>query len=104
MKTLLSAMLLLIAIMTTRPLLGQQFPAVPESQRIEMLKHPNNRPVRMVLDTDTYNEIDDQFALVYALISPELDVKAVYAAPFKNNIALSNVFIGYPFITGVSIL
>jgi inosine-uridine nucleoside N-ribohydrolase len=39
----------------------------------------------MVLDTDTGNEIDDQFALVYALISPELDVQAVYAAPFTNN-------------------
>ena len=38
----------------------------------------------MVLDTDTYNEIDDQFAVVYALISPELDVQAVYAAPFQN--------------------
>jgi len=38
----------------------------------------------MVLDTDTYNEIDDQFALVYALLSPELDVQAVYAAPFAN--------------------
>ena len=24
----------------------------------------------MVLDTDTYNEIDDQFALVYALLCP----------------------------------
>jgi len=84
MKTLLSAMLLLNVIMTGRPLLGQQFPAVSENQRIEMLKHPNNRPIRMVFDTDTYNEIDDQFALVYALISPELDVQAVYAAPFKN--------------------
>jgi inosine-uridine nucleoside N-ribohydrolase len=50
-----------------------------------MLKHPGKRPVRMILDTDTYNEIDDQFALVYSLISPELDVRAVYAAPFKNN-------------------
>jgi inosine-uridine nucleoside N-ribohydrolase len=39
----------------------------------------------MVLDTDTYNEIDDQFAVVYSLISPELDVQAVYAAPFKNS-------------------
>lgn len=39
----------------------------------------------MVLDTDTYNEIDDQFALVYSLISPErLQVEAVYAAPFYN--------------------
>jgi inosine-uridine nucleoside N-ribohydrolase len=42
--------------------------------------------VRMVLDTDTYNEVDDQFALVYALLSPErLAVEAIYAAPFHNN-------------------
>ena len=85
MKALLSAMLLLNVIITAQPLFGLQFPAVSDNQRIEMLKHPDNRPVRMVFDTDTYNEIDDQFALVYALISPELDVKAVYAAPFKNN-------------------
>jgi len=39
----------------------------------------------MVLDTDTFNEIDDQFAVVYSLISPELDVKAIYAAPFHNS-------------------
>jgi inosine-uridine nucleoside N-ribohydrolase len=39
----------------------------------------------MVLDTDTYNEIDDQFAVVYALASPErLQVEAIYAAPFHN--------------------
>lgn len=41
--------------------------------------------IRMVLDTDTYNEVDDQFALVYALLSPEaVKVEAVYAAPFYN--------------------
>ncbi|MFA6287065.1 MAG: nucleoside hydrolase [Opitutaceae bacterium] len=40
-------------------------------------------PVRAVLDTDTYNEIDDQFALVYALLSPKhIQLEAVYAAPF----------------------
>ena len=85
MKKILSSMLLLNLVITTQPLLGQKYPAVSETQRIEMLKHPKKRPVRMVLDTDTYNEIDDQFAVVYALISPELDVKAVYAAPFKNS-------------------
>ena len=53
--------------------MGQRFPAVSESQRIEMLRSPAKRPVRMVLDTDTYNEIDDQFAVVYALISPEVE-------------------------------
>lgn len=42
--------------------------------------------VKMVLDTDTYNEVDDQFALAYCLLSPErLEVQAVYAAPFFNS-------------------
>jgi inosine-uridine nucleoside N-ribohydrolase len=51
----------------------------------ERLKHPQGK-VRMVLDTDTYNEIDDQFAVAYALSSPEkLSVEAIYAAPFHNS-------------------
>ncbi len=66
------------------PAFGQAFPPMPDSQRIVQLRPPAGRPVPMVLDTDTFNEIDDQFALVYALISPELDVRAVYAAPFLN--------------------
>ena len=41
--------------------------------------------IKMILDTDTYNEVDDQFALVYALLSPEsVKVEAVHAAPFHN--------------------
>ncbi len=56
-----------------------------EEQRLRMLAPPSGT-VHMVLDTDTYNEIDDQFALVYALLSPErLTVEAIYAAPFHNN-------------------
>jgi len=43
---------------------AQEYPAIAEGRRIEMLRHPTKRPVRMVFDTDTYNEIDDQFALV----------------------------------------
>jgi inosine-uridine nucleoside N-ribohydrolase len=41
-------------------------------------------PVRLVIDTDAANEIDDQFALTWALLSPErLRLEAVYAAPFS---------------------
>ncbi|MGV3572878.1 MAG: nucleoside hydrolase [Ramlibacter sp.] len=41
-------------------------------------------PVRVVIDTDTANEIDDQFALAWALLSPQrLRVEAVYAEPFS---------------------
>jgi len=56
----------------------------PDSLLLERLKMPEGK-IDMVLDTDTYNEIDDQFALVYALRSKErLNVKAVYAAPFST--------------------
>ena len=42
-------------------------------------------PITAVLDTDTYNEIDDQFALSYALLARgAIDLKAVIAAPFSN--------------------
>lgn len=84
MKTAFSLTCVLCTLITIPTILAQQYPAMPEGQRIEQLRPPTKRPVRMVLDTDTYNEIDDQFAVVYALISPELDVKAVYAAPFHN--------------------
>ncbi|MBE6705137.1 MAG: nucleoside hydrolase [Ruminococcaceae bacterium] len=47
---------------------------------------PPKGVVDCVLDTDTYNEIDDQFALAYMLKCPEkMNVKAIYAAPFFNN-------------------
>lgn len=60
------------------------FPHISEAQRLARLSAPAG-PVRMVLDTDTYNEIDDQFALVWALLSPEkLMTEAIYAAPFHN--------------------
>ena len=60
------------------------FPELSEEFRISRLGHPGHK-ARMVLDTDTYNEIDDQFALTYALLSPEqLSVEAIYAAPFHN--------------------
>lgn len=39
---------------------------------------------KMILDTDAFNEVDDQFAATYALLSDELDVLALTAAPFGN--------------------
>ena len=47
---------------------------------------PPARRARVVVDTDTYNEIDDQFAVTYARLSPErLSTEAFYAAPFHND-------------------
>lgn len=42
-------------------------------------------PVDVILDTDTYNEVDDQFALSYLMLSPEkLHLVGICAAPFLN--------------------
>lgn len=55
------------------------------SRSIRRLKKPEGK-IDVVLDTDTYNEVDDQFALAYLLQSGEkLNLKAIYAAPFYNH-------------------
>ena len=54
-----------------------------EIQRLQMLQCPQ-KPVDMVLDTDAYNEIDDQYAIAYAIAAEKLNLKALYAAPFYN--------------------
>ncbi len=58
-------------------------------QRIKNLSVPEG-PVDVVLDTDAYNEIDDQFAITYLLsCKGKLNVKALYAAPFLNDLSTS---------------
>lgn len=58
-------------------------------KRLKNLSVPNGK-IDVVLDTDTYNEIDDQFALAYLLASKEkLNTKAIYAAPFFNSHSIS---------------
>ncbi|HZJ56653.1 MAG TPA: nucleoside hydrolase [Clostridia bacterium] len=61
------------------------YPKLSDEFLIKRLEPPTGR-VRAVLDTDTYNEVDDQFALAYALRSDDkIDLEAVYAAPFHND-------------------
>ena len=60
-----------------------EFPRIPNDVMLKRLEPPTGE-VSMVLDTDTYNEIDDQFAVVYALLSEQTKVEAIYAAPFHN--------------------
>ena len=53
-------------------------------EMVKKLEKPAGK-VRVVLDTDAYNEIDDQFAIAYALLAPEkIALEALYAAPFYN--------------------
>lgn len=51
---------------------------------LQDIKSPTVKNI--ILDTDTYNEIDDQFALAYAMLSPErVKLLSVNAAPFLNS-------------------
>ena len=55
-----------------------------ESTRVRKLEcPPADKILDVVIDTDTFNEIDDQYAIAYALNTPErFHVQALYAAPF----------------------
>ena len=60
------------------------FPIIAEEDRLARLRLPSGR-LRVVIDTDTYNEVDDQFAVAHALLSEDrMSVEAIYAAPFFN--------------------
>lgn len=51
---------------------------------------PPTGPVDVVLDTDAYNEVDDQYAIAYLVRSSDrLTVKGFCAAPFFNAIVAS---------------
>ncbi|MDR1318118.1 MAG: hypothetical protein LBJ90_00710 [Treponema sp.] len=55
-----------------------------DASLLKRLRKPSG-PVDVVLDTDAFNEIDDQYALAFLIKVPEkLRLKAVYAAPFFN--------------------
>jgi len=57
----------------------------PEAALLERLAIPSGKQ-QVVIDTDAYNEIDDQYAILYGLLSPQaMEVEAVYAAPFLNS-------------------
>ncbi len=53
-----------------------------DTARLVRMPEPPTGRCDVVIDTDAANEIDDQFAIVHALLSDVLNVEAVYAAPF----------------------
>ena len=60
-----------------------RFPQLSREE-YEWLLRPPTGHVRCVIDTDTRNEIDDQFALAWALLSRDrLNIEAIYAAPYS---------------------
>jgi len=70
--------------LTNETVQSERIDTMTKEQFYKNLEVPEGR-VDVVLDTDAYNEIDDQFALAYLLRAEEkLNVKAIYAAPFFN--------------------
>ena len=60
-----------------------QFPDLDVEERDRLLAEPTG-PVRVLIDTDAANEIDDQFALAWAFLAPErLTIEAVVAEPYS---------------------
>ncbi len=58
---------------------------IDNAKLIKRLEKPKGK-IDVVIDTDTFNEIDDQFALSYLIKSEDkLNLKAIYAAPFHND-------------------
>lgn len=54
---------------------------MPLTRGVTMTDRPD-----VVLDTDAFNEIDDQFAIAHLLLAPDrVNLQAIYAAPFINN-------------------
>lgn len=60
-----------------------------QEQYFKNLTVPNGK-IDVVLDTDAYNEIDDQFAICYMIRNTwKFSVKGICAAPFLNNKSIS---------------
>lgn len=60
-----------------------QFPQLSDDAMRAILQPPSD-PVRLIIDTDTHNEIDDQFTLAWALLSQEqLNIEGVCAEPYS---------------------
>lgn len=59
------------------------FPKIPKKVLEKMLQPPKP-PVRIVIDSDVDNEVDDYFALTWILQSAEsFQIEGVYAAPYS---------------------
>lgn len=68
-----------------------RFRKITEDDYRWLLRVPTGT-VRCVIDTDARNEIDDQFALVWALLSQDqLKIEGIYAAPYSYRNRLSEL-------------
>lgn len=61
-----------------------EFPVISEDKMRQMLEAPTGR-IRLLIDTDAHNEIDDQYAIAWALLSQDrFDIEGVVAEPYSQ--------------------
>ena len=56
------------------------------------LLEPPSSGCSVIIDTDTWNEVDDQFAIIHALMSPELRIETIQAAGFHAAVRNTDSF------------
>lgn len=62
------------------------WPQITLSKRISLMNIDPEDKISVVIDSDTFNEIDDQIAIAWAMLHPErINIEAIYAAPFTND-------------------
>ena len=85
MKNLFTASI--IALLFTGCKCGHKLESMPSKVTPEyIIQHLNNgKPKKVVVDSDTFNEMDDQYAVAYALNCPMIELQAINAAPFHND-------------------
>ena len=64
---------------------------IEHSTTVRLLEPPSGG-CSVIIDTDTWNEIDDQFAIIHALMSPELRIETIQAAGFHAAVRNTNSF------------
>ena len=60
----------------------------------ELFDIPDYKKIRVIVDTDAACEADDPFAVVHALLSPKLIVKAITAEHFARENSTQQSFDG----------
>jgi purine nucleosidase len=69
-----------------------RYPEIDPGRRSDLLAGPTTAPARTIIDTDAANEIDDQFALTWALLSPDrLTIEAITIEPYSFRHHLSEL-------------
>ena len=66
-------------------------PPIDHATTVSLLEPPGGA-CSVIIDTDTWNEIDDQFAIIHALMSPQLNIETIQAAGFHAAVRNTNSF------------